>query len=222
VTAEEPAVLVVDVGGSHVKVRVSGEEESRRAPSGETFTPTEMVEAALALAAGWRWDAVTVGLPAPVRDHHVVREPVNLGDGWVGFDFEAAFGVPTKVMNDAAMQALGSYEGGTMLFLGFGTGLGSALIINGNVAPMELAHLPFKKRTFEEYVGDKARKKYGRERWQELVLEAIECLRAALEPETIVLGGGNADKLDELPPDTRLGDNANAFIGGFRAWHGLD
>jgi polyphosphate glucokinase len=178
-----------------------------------------MVEAALQAAAGWRWDVVTVGVPAPVRDGHVVLEPFNLGKGWVGFDFESAFGVPTKVMNDAAMQALGSYEGsGKMLFLGLGTGLGSAMIAERVIEPMEIAHLQFRKRTFEDYLGDRGRKKYGSERWQELVAEAVEQLTAALEPDSIVLGGGNASKLAKLPELARLGSNNNAFEGGFRIW----
>jgi polyphosphate glucokinase len=215
---DERAVLVVDVGGSHIKVLVSGEAESRRAPSGPTLTPTEMVVAALGAADGWRWDVVSVGVPAPVHGGRVISEPFNLGKGWVGFDFEAAFGAPTRVLNDAALQALGSYEGGTMLFLGLGTGLGSALIADGIVEPMEIGHLPFKKRTFEDYLGERGRKKLGRKRWQKLVAEAVERLSAALEPDDIVLGGGNAAKLDQLPPKARLGSNSNAFTGGFRIW----
>jgi polyphosphate glucokinase len=212
------AVLAIDVGGSHVKALVRGETESRRVPSGPTLTPREMVTAVHAIAEGWRWDVVSAGVPAPVHGGRVVSEPFNLGKGWVGFDFAAAFGVPTKIMNDAAMQALGSYESGTMLFLGLGTGLGSTLIADGHVEPMEIGHLPFKKRTFEDYLGDAGRKRLGRKRWQKIVAEAIEELGAALEPDTIVLGGGNAAKLDPLPPNTRLVNNSNAFIGGFRAW----
>lgn len=215
---ERRVVLVVDVGGSHVKVLVSGETERRRAASGPTLTPAEMVASALEVAEGWHFDVVTVGVPAPVHNGRVVTEPFNLGDGWVGFDFEAAFGVPTKVMNDAAMQALGSYETGTMLFLGLGTGLGSALVTDGVVQPMELAHLPFKKMTFEDYLGERGRKELGRKKWQELVFEAAETLTAALEPDSIVIGGGNATKLDALPPNALLGSNMNAFAGGFRAW----
>jgi polyphosphate glucokinase len=215
---DERSVLAVDVGGSHVKVLVSGETQSRRGPSGPELTAAGMVDVALAAADGWRWDVVTVGVPAPVRAGRVVSEPFNLGTGWVGFDFEAAFGSPTRVMNDAAMQALGSYEGGTMLFLGLGTGLGSAMIVNGIVEPMELGHLPFRKRTFEDYVGERGRKKYGRKRWEELVAEAVERLSAALLPDYVVLGGGNAAKLEQLPPNARLGSNSNAFTGGFRIW----
>ncbi len=218
--SKERAVLAVDVGGSHVKVLVNGESESRRAVSGPTLTAADMVKLALGAAEGWRWDVVTVGVPAPVHAGRVVSEPVNLGDGWVGFDYEAAFGKPTKVMNDAAMQALGSYDGGTMLFLGLGTGLGTALIVDGIVEPMEIGHLPFKKATYEDYVGERGRLKRGNKRWREHVNEAVEQLTAALEPDYVVLGGGNATKLRELPPKARLGDNANAFTGGFRAWAG--
>lgn len=219
--AEERAVLAVDVGGSHVKVLASGETESRRAPSGPGLRPAEMVAAALGAAEGWRWDVVTVGVPAPVHGGRVVSEPFNLGTGWVGFDFEAAFAVPTRVMNDAAMQALGSYQGsGTMLFLGLGTGLGSTLISDGVIEPMELGHLPFKKKTFEDYLGERGRKRLGGKRWQELVFEAVEHLAAALEPDTIVLGGGNAARLNGLPARTQLGSNGNAFTGGFRSWQG--
>ena len=215
---EERAVLAVDVGGSHVKVLVSGESDRRRAPSGPTLTPSEMVAAAIGLAEGWRWDVVSVGVPAPVDHGSVVVEPFNLGKGWVGFDFEAAFEAPTRVMNDAAMQALGSYEGGTMLFLGLGTGLGSAVVAGGVVEPMEIAHLPFKKRTFEDYLGERGRVRLGMKRWQKVVAEAVEQLSTAFEPDSIVLGGGNAAKLDRLPPKARLGSNSNAFIGGFRIW----
>ena len=215
---QEQAVLAVDVGGSHVKVLASGESERRRAPSGPTLTPSEMVAAAVGLAEGWRWDVVSVGVPAPVHRGSVVVEPFNLGRGWVGFDFEAAFEAPTRVMNDAAMQALGSYEGGTMLFLGLGTGLGSALVAGGVVEPMEIAHLPFKKRTFEDYLGERGRVRLGMKRWRNVVAEAVEQLAMAFEPDSIVLGGGNAAKLDHLPPNARLGSNNNAFIGGFRIW----
>ena len=219
---EQRSVLAVDVGGSHVKVLVSGETERRRAPSGPGLTPDEMVAAALAAADGWRWDVVAVGVPAPVHAGRVVSEPFNLGKGWVGFDFEAAFGVPTRVMNDAAMQALGSYESGTMLFLGLGTGLGSALVVDGIVEPMEIGHLPFRKKTFEDYLGDRGRKRLGRKRWQELVHEAVGQLSAALEPDSVVLGGGNAAKLDRLPQKAQLGSNGNAFTGGFRSWQADD
>jgi predicted NBD/HSP70 family sugar kinase len=212
------SVLVVDVGGSHVKVRASGEPEKRRADSGPAMTAAKMVAAVRELAAGWDWDRVSVGVPSPVHGGRVVAEPVNLGEGWVGFDYEAAFGRPTKVVNDAAMQALGSYEGGTMLFLGLGTGLGSALVSDGLVQPMELGHLPYRKATFEDYTGEAALERRGKKRWRRDVADAIETLRAALEPDYVVLGGGNADKLKELSENVRLGDNENAFLGGFRLW----
>jgi len=216
---EQRVVLAVDVGGSHVKILVSGESERRRVPSGPAMTAAEMVSAALGAAQGWHFDVAAVGVPAPVHGSRVVSEPANLGSGWVGFDFEQAFGVPTKVVNDAAMQALGSYEGGTMLFLGLGTGLGSALIADGRIEPMELGHLPFKKRTFEDYLGERGRTRYGMKRWRRLVAEAVEHLGAALEPDSVVLGGGNAARLGALPANARLGSNDNAFTGGFRLWH---
>jgi predicted NBD/HSP70 family sugar kinase len=216
--AAMPSVLVVDVGGSHVKVRASDEPERRRTDSGPRMSAEGMVAAVRELATGWDWDRVSVGIPSPVHNGRVVSEPVNLGQGWVGFDYEAAFGRPTKVVNDAAMQALGSYEGGTMLFLGLGTGLGSALVSEGLVQPLELGHLPYRKKTFEDYVGEAALERRGNKRWRRDVAAAIETLRAALEPDYVVLGGGNADKLKELPDNVRLGDNENAFLGGFRLW----
>jgi polyphosphate glucokinase len=212
-------VLVVDVGGSHVKVLVTGQQVPRRAESGPKMTAAQMVDVAKRLAEGWDWDVVAVGIPSPLHGGRVASDPVNLGKGWAGFDFEAAFGKPTRISNDAAMQALGSYDGvGRMLFLGFGTGLGSALVDGGVVEPMELAHLPFRKGTIEDYVGEAGLKRLGKERWRRRVLETIELLSAALEPDYVVLGGGNAKKVGELPPNVRLGDNANAFVGGFRLW----
>ena len=218
VTPTEQVVLAVDVGGSHIKVLTSEQREPRRAVSGPNLTPQKMVAAALASADGWDWDVVSVGVPAPVHGGRVVTEPSNLGNGWVAFDFQAAFGKPTRVINDAAMQALGSYEGGKMLFLGLGTGLGSTLIVDGIIEPMELAHLPFKKHTFEDYVGDQARQR-SKKHWEQNVREAVEQLTAALEPDYVVLGGGNAARLTQLPPNTRLGHNENAFTGGFRLWN---
>jgi polyphosphate glucokinase len=177
-----------------------------------------MVDGVLELVDGWSWDLVSVGIPTPVHGGRVAVEPINLGKGWTGFDYAAAFGKPTKVVNDAAMQALGSYEGGRMLFLGLGTGLGSALVVDGVVEPMELGHLPFRKKTFEDYVGERGRKRRGRKRWEKAVRQTVETFTEALDPEYVVLGGGNADKLSELPPLCRLGDNENAFLGGFRLW----
>jgi polyphosphate glucokinase len=212
------AVLAVDVGGSHVKILASGETESRREVSGPKMTPALMVEAVQRMGTGWTWDCVSVGVPSPVRAGRVVLEPANLGKGWVGFDFATAFGKPTKVVNDAAMQALGSYEGGKMLFLGLGTGLGMAMIVDGIVEPLELGHLPFRKRTFEDYVGERGLARLGKKRWREAVTAALEQLTAALEPEYVVIGGGNSVKLKRLPPNARLGANENAFTGGFRLW----
>ena len=212
------SILAVDVGGSNVKALLSGESKKRKFPSGPHLTAKEMAEGVLALADGWTYDRVSVGVPLVVQGGKPVAEPVNLGTGWVGFDFEAAFGVPTKVVNDAVMQAIGSYEGGRMLFLGLGTGLGSALIADGVVEPMELGHLPFKKKTFEEYVSERALERVGKKKWRKAVFETVEQLAGAIEPDYIVIGGGGADDLDELPPNSRRGDNENAFVGGFRLW----
>jgi predicted NBD/HSP70 family sugar kinase len=212
------AALAVDVGGQHVKILASGETELRRVVSGPKLGPREMVEAVLSLADGWEWDRASVGIPAPVHAGRVVSDPVNLGRGWVGFDFAGAFGKPTRVVNDAAMQALGSYDSGKMLFLGLGTGLGSALVSDGLVQPMELGHLPYRKATFEDYVGEAALERRGKKRWRHDVLDVVARLSAALEPDYVVLGGGNARRVGELPDGVRLGDNDNAFVGGFRLW----
>src|SRR5204863_2675545 len=214
-TAGRPVVLAVDVGGSHVKALVSTEGERRRFDSGPTLTPAEMVAGVHDLAQGWSWDVVSVGIPTPIHGGKAIAEPVNLGKGWVGFDYEAAFGKPTKIVNDAVMQAVGSYRGGRMLFLGLGTGLGSAFIVDGTVEPLELAHLPFRKKTFEDYVSERALKKRGKKKWRETVFEVVERLSAALEPDYVVIGGGGADDLNELPPNSRRGANENAFVGGF-------
>jgi predicted NBD/HSP70 family sugar kinase len=214
----DKVVLSVDVGGSHVKALLSTESERRRFVSGPKLTADEMATGALKAVEGWSWDAVTVGIPAPIRGDNVVHEPVNLGEGWVGFDYEAAFGAPTKVVNDAVMQAVGDYRGGRMLFLGLGTGLGSALIVDGQIAPLELGHLPFRKKTFEDYVGSRALEKHGKKQWTKAVFETVERLVAAMEADDVVLGGGGPDHLDELPPGCRRGDNENAFLGGFRLW----
>ncbi len=213
-----PRVLAIDVGGSHVKLLVQGEAEPRKFDSGPKLTPQKMVEGTLAAVEGWSWDAASVGIPTPVRGSKAVSEPANLGKGWVGFDFEEAFGHPTKVVNDAIMQALGSYEGGRMLFLGLGTGLGSALIIDGVVEPLELAHLPFRKGTFEDYVGERSLIRRGKKKWRKLVFEVVEQLAKAMEPDYIVIGGGGVKDLDEMPPNARRGDNELAFLGGFRLW----
>ena len=215
----EPRILAVDVGGSHVKVRLSsGGGEDRRFDSGPDLTAQEMADGVKTLTADWAFDRVSIGVPTPVRDGRPTREPVNIGSGWVAFDYERAFGVPTRVVNDAAMQALGSYEGGKMLFLGLGTGLGSTLVVDGVLVPMELGHLPFRKETFEDYVGARGRERLGKRKWREAVFETVAALSAALEPDYVVMGGGNAKKLGELPPNARLGANDNAFVGGFRLW----
>lgn len=213
-----PAILAVDVGGSNVKAVLNGIDERRRFPSGGDLTPERMVAGVLDLVGDWDYVGVSVGIPAPVLDGRVVRDPVNLGPGWVEFDFEAAFGRPTKVVNDAAMQARGSYDGGRMLFLGLGTGLGTSMILEGVVAPMELGHLPFREATFEHYVGEAGLERMGHKRWRKAVRETVELLAAALLPDYVVLGGGNAREVGELPPGCRLGRNEDAFLGGFRLW----
>ena len=212
-------ILAVDVGGSHVKLLISsGSWERRRFASGPDLGPREMVERIASLTNDWSFEAVSIGVPAPVHAGRIVSDPVNLGRGWVGFDFEELFARPTKVVNDAAMQALGSYEGGKMLFLGLGTGLGTALVIDGVVEPMELAHLPFRKATFEDYVGERGLERLGKKKWRAAVAETVDRLAAALEADYVVLGGGNTKKLGDLPANARLGGNANAFVGGFRLW----
>ncbi len=214
-------ILVVDVGGTHVKILATGQRERRQVDSGPAMTARRMVSAVKRLAADWTYDHVAIGYPGPVAHGRVVAEPWNLGGGWVGFDFRRAFGRPVKLVNDAAMQALGSYRRGRMLFLGLGTGLGSALIVDGVLEPMELGHLPYKKgRTFEDYVGVRALDRHGKKRWRKHVLDVVARLRAALEPDEVVIGGGNAARLEALPAGTRLVDNANAFRGGFRLWNG--
>jgi polyphosphate glucokinase len=213
-------ILAIDVGGTHVKLLVSGEKARREFESGPKLTASEMVTRVKAMTKDWRYDAISIGYPGPVLRNRPLAEPHNLGKGWVGFKFERAFGKPVKVVNDAAMQALGSYKKGKMLFLGLGTGLGTALVDNGVVEPMELAHLPYKKATYEDYVGIRGLKKRGKKKWRKHVFDVVEQLREALEPDEVVLGGGNVHKLKKLPPHCfcRAGDNENAFLGGFRLW----
>jgi polyphosphate glucokinase len=211
-------VLVVDVGGTHVKVLVTGEREPRKFPSGPTLTAKQMVGDVKKVTGDWKYDAVSIGFPGPVLRNRPVAEPHNLGGGWVGFNFTAAFGCHVKLVNDAAMQALGSYRRGKMLFLGLGTGFGSTLIADGIVEPMELGHLPYKEGTYESYVGNQALLKQGKRKWRRHVADVVAKFIAALEPDEVVLGGGNAKELKELPPKCRLGDNHNAFLGGFRLW----
>jgi polyphosphate glucokinase len=210
--------LVVDVGGTHVKILASGHRTPRKLVSGSTLTAEQMAASVLKGAAGWKYEAVSIGYPGPVLRGRPVSEPHNLAPGWVGFDFPAAFGCPVKLVNDAAMQALGSYRGGKMLFLGLGTGLGSAMVVEGIVEPMELAHLPYRKGTYEDYVGIRGLERCGKRKWQRHVVDVVTLLVAALEPDDVVLGGGNVRKLRKLPPGCRRGDNANAFRGGFRLW----
>jgi len=211
-------VLVIDIGGSHVKAMMSGNKREVEIKSNRKLTPAEMIKQLRAAIRGWKYDAVSIGYPGPVLHERIAREPYNLGKGWVGFDFAAAFGCPVKLINDAAMQALGSYEGGRMLFLGLGTGLGSAFIVDGVIEPMELAHLPYRKGTFEDYVGTRGLKKHGKKKWHAHVFDVVGQLQAALEPDYVVLGGGNVQHLAELPAGVRRGDNHNAFAGGFRLW----
>jgi polyphosphate glucokinase len=215
-------VLVVDVGGTHVKILVTGQDAPRKFPSGPTLTAEQMVAQVKTAAAGWKYDAVSIGYPGPVLHGRPVVEPRHLGTGWVGFDYRTAFGRPVRIVNDAAMQALGSYRGGKMLFLGLGTGLGSALIVDGILEPMELGHLPYRNGTFEDYVGLHGLEKHGKKQWRRDVEDVVDRLIAALQPEDVVLGGGNAHKLEALPPGSRAVDNANAFLGGFRLWEKME
>jgi predicted NBD/HSP70 family sugar kinase len=213
-------ILVVDIGGTNVKILASGQEEPRKFPSGSKMTPQQMVSGVKELARDWKYDVVSIGYPGLVHRGRIVAEPHNLAPQWVGFDFEAAFDCPVRLLNDAAMQALGSYRGGTLLFLGLGTGLGSALVAEGTVVPMELGHLSYKRRTYEDHVGNRGLKRLGKRKWAEHVAYAVDRLIEVLYPDDIVLGGGNAKKLRKLPAGCRLGDNANAFVGGFRMWEG--
>jgi polyphosphate glucokinase len=211
--------LVIDVGGTHVKVIATGQRTPLRIDSGPEMTPREMVKAVRALTDAWSYDRVSIGYPGPVRNGRPAQEPWNLGAGWVRFDFERAFGMPVRIVNDAAMQALGSYAGKKMLFLGLGTGLGSAMIREGVLIPMELAHLPYRHgKTYEQVVGDAGMRRLGKRAWRKHVARIVRLFIAALEVDYVVLGGGNALRLDELPPHARLGSNAHAFKGGFRLW----
>jgi polyphosphate glucokinase len=212
-------VLVIDVGGTNIKLLATGQKEPRKFPSGPAMTADTMVRLAKETAKDWNYDVVSIGYPGPVVHGRPLREPHNLAPGWVKFDFQQAFGRPVKIVNDAAMQALGSYKGGRMLFLGLGTGLGSAMIVDGSLEPMELAHLPYKNgKTYEDYVGIRGLKRLGTKKWQQHVRKVVRQLRDALVAEEVVLGGGNVKKLEQLPPGTRVGNNANAFVGGFRIW----
>jgi polyphosphate glucokinase len=219
VTKRPKNILVVDVGGTNIKVSATGQRTPIKIPSGRRLTPRRMVAAVRKATADWEYDVVSIGFPGPVVRGRATREPWNLGRGWVGFNFRRAFGKPVRIINDAAMQALGSYSGRTMLFLGLGTGLGSTLIRDGVLIPMELAHLPYRHgRTYEEYLGEAGYGRLGKQRWRQHVARVIALFIAAFEVDYVVLGGGNARRIRELPPDTRLGSNANAFRGGFRMW----
>lgn len=215
-------VLVIDVGGTNVKILAAGEQEPRKFPSGRLLTPRRMVREVRRLAQGWSYETVVLGYPGAVVDGRPVAEPKNLGRGWTTFDFRKAFGCPVTVINDAAMQAVGSYDGGRMLFLGLGTGLGSALITDGVLIPMELAHLRYKKgRTYEDYVGLRGLKRDGKKKWRRSVYDVMAALKNALLADYVVVGGGNAKRLKKLPPWARRGDNRHAFMGGFRLWESV-
>jgi polyphosphate glucokinase len=221
--AKQRSVLVIDVGGTHVKLLMTGQKQPVKIPSGPSMTAAKMIRVVKKATRTWKYDCVAIGYPGPVINGHPLREPHNLGGGWMSLDFRKAFGRPVKLINDASMQALGSYKGGHMLFLGLGTGLGSAMIIDGVLEPMELAHLAYKNgKTYEDYLGLRGLEKLGKKKWRRQVLKITEKLKVALEADYVVLGGGNAMKLKKLPPGARLGNNENAFIGGFRLWSQAD
>jgi len=211
-------VLVIDVGGTHVKILATGQTAPQKFVSGPQMTPARMIAGVKKLAADWKYDRVSMGYPGPVLRNRPVADPHNLAPGWMGFNFEKAFDRPVKIVNDAAMQALGGYKGGKLLFLGLGTGLGTAMIADGIAEPMELGHLPYKKATYEDYVGERGLQRMGKKKWRREVADVVTRLIAALEPDDVVIGGGNARLLKELPHGCRMGDNANAFAGGFRLW----
>jgi polyphosphate glucokinase len=219
--AERPMkVLVIDVGGTNIKASLGGPEPPLKIPSGKALTAEGMAQKVRDATKGWNYEAVSIGFPGPVVDGHPADEPKNLGPGWVDFDFEKAFGKPVRVINDAAMQALGSYEGGRMLFLGLGTGLGSALVFEGVLAPLELAHMPYRKgQTYEDYIGLRGFKRMGRKKWERHVAEIVALLKHGLQADYVVLGGGQTKELESLPEDARLGANANAIKGGLRLWN---
>lgn len=218
--ARAKRILVVDVGGTHVKLRIAPHGGIEEFPSGPRMTPARMMRQLRKLTRGVPFDGVSIGYPGVVFHGRIAGEPHNLGKGWVGYDFARAFGKPVRVINDAAMQAIGSYRGGRMLFLGLGTGLGASLIIDGVVEPTEIGHMPFRRaRSYEDYLGERGRRRLGTRAWRKAVAEVVAQLRAALEVDYVVLGGGNAARLKKLPPGARRGDNRNAFVGGVRLWH---
>jgi polyphosphate glucokinase len=217
--AKRHKVLVIDVGGTNIKLLATGQKAARKIPSGPSMTAGKMVRVAKECVKDWKFDRVSLGYPGPIINGHPLREPHNLGGGWMRFDFNKAFGCPVKILNDAAMQALGSYKGGRMLFLGLGTGLGSAMIVDGMLEPMELAHLSYKNgKTYEDYLGLRGMERMGKKKWRLQVAKIAKKLKVALAAEYVVLGGGNCKKLKKLPAGLRLGSNENAFLGGFRMW----
>jgi polyphosphate glucokinase len=217
--AKSPRVLVIDVGGTSIKMLATGQTEPRRYPSGPTMTPGRMIRVVKESVRDWKFDFVSLGFPGPIINECPLREPHNLGSGWMGFNFGKAFGCPVKIINDAAMQALGSYQGGRMLFLGLGTGLGAAMIVDGMLQPMELAHLIYKNgKTYEDYLGLRGLKRSGTKKWRNHVTTIVKELKTALKADYVVLGGGNSKKLKKLPAGARLGSNRNAFLGGFCMW----
>jgi polyphosphate glucokinase len=217
--AKTPNVLVIDVGGTHIKLLVAGQKDPRKIPSGPAMTAGKMVRVVKECVKDWKFDRVSLGYPGPIINGHPLREPHNLGRGWMKFDFSRAFGCPVKMINDASMQALGSYKGGRMLFLGLGTGLGSAMIVDGVLEPMELAHLLYKNgKTYEDYLGLRGLERMGKKKWRRHVAKVTKKLKDALGADYVVLGGGNIKELKRLPAGARLGSNENAFLGGFRMW----
>src|SRR5215831_2813473 len=215
-------VLVIDIGGTNVKVLATGHDQPTKFPSGPRMTPARMVAQIKRLAANWDYDVISIGVPGPVLFGQLIANPRNLGPGWVGFDFNAAFDMPVKLVNDAAMQALGSYRGGKMIFFGLGTGLGTALVIDGVAESREIAHFPYKRGTYEDYIGARALKRLGKKKWRKHVDEIITNFMTKVHADDVVLGGGNVKKLKKLPKGCRAGQNANAFLGGFKLWEETD
>jgi polyphosphate glucokinase len=212
-------ILVIDVGGTHIKFHARGTGNPVKIISGPAMTAAQMVAGVRQATAGWKYSAVSIGYPGPVKNNRPIQEPHNLGSGWVKFNFQKGFGCPVRIINDAAMQALGGHTGGRMLFLGLGTGLGSALVVDHTVLPLEIAHLPYKKnRSYEEYIGIAGLKRLGKKKWRQHVARIVTLLKNALLVDYVVLGGGNARLIDKFPPGVRLGKNTNAIRGGYRLW----
>jgi polyphosphate glucokinase len=219
VEADEMKILVIDIGGTHVKILATGQKEKTEFPSGPKMTPAKMVSEVKAATADWKYDVISIGYPGTVVHGRPLHDPAHLASGWVKFDFKKAFGKPVKIINDAAMQALGDYKSGRMLFLGLGTGLGSAMVVDQVLEPMELAHLPYKKgRTYEDYVGLAGLKRLGKKKWRHQVEKVVGILKSAVQADDVVIGGGNAKLIRKIPAGTRVGENTNAFKGGFRLW----